>query len=228
MAFSAQAELGLVAPDHGPAPLPAHHLSPLAKKFRFTANSPILACRSRISPSWSPRARSAPFVKTFIPSTARGFQVLTWFGWTLCRAAIWLVLFPRSAFGATFVSRPSLKPSCHSTALTLRHATANGNGSAPPSARIGPEMWRTTARARTQRLRAVHRVAPSRRALRRGQGRRQALWRARLGIQAPLRGVRCNRLLGAAHASLLFRLLSVVVIPERLGQKLIVGLNPDD
>ena len=57
--------------DHRPAPFPTHHLSPLAHEFRSTVNSPIFACRSRLSPSWSPRLRSAPFEKTpFIPSGA--------------------------------------------------------------------------------------------------------------------------------------------------------------
>ena len=99
VALTAQAELGMAGLGHPPALLPAHHLSPLAKKSRSTVSSPIFACRSRISSSCSPRDRSAPFEKTsFIPSTVRCFQVLTWFGWTLCRVAIsWIVLSPRSA-----------------------------------------------------------------------------------------------------------------------------------
>ena len=42
-ALTAQAQVGVVAPDHRLAFPPAHRLSPLAKKSRSTVNSPILA-----------------------------------------------------------------------------------------------------------------------------------------------------------------------------------------
>ena len=50
-ALTAQAELGIAGLNHPPALLPAHHLSPLAKKSRSTVSSPIFACRSRTSAS---------------------------------------------------------------------------------------------------------------------------------------------------------------------------------
>ena len=110
-------------PDHGLAPLQAHPLSPLTKKSRSTVNSPIFACRSRTSASWSSRDRSAPFENTSRkPSTARCFQALTRFGWTLCRAAIsWIVLSPRNASSDTFAFElPRVAPSrCHSVSLLL-------------------------------------------------------------------------------------------------------------
>ena len=68
-----------------------------------TVSSPIFACRSR-SVAWCSDWRDAlPPPKTSSnPSMACRFQVLTWFGWTSCRAAIsCTVRSPRNASSAT-------------------------------------------------------------------------------------------------------------------------------
>ena len=67
-ALPAQAELGMVAPDHRPALLPAHHLSPLATQIPLHRQLPDLRVQVPDLRSCSPRLRSAPFAKTsFMP-----------------------------------------------------------------------------------------------------------------------------------------------------------------
>ena len=74
-----------------------------AEKSRSTVNSPIFACRSRIVVSCSDGRDPLPLAKiSSNPSTACRFHVVTWFGWTSCRAAIsCTVRSPRNASSTT-------------------------------------------------------------------------------------------------------------------------------
>ena len=67
---------------------PAQRWNP-RRKSRSTVSSPIFACRSRRVASCSHWRDALPPPKiSSSPSMACRFQVLTWFGWTTCLAAI--------------------------------------------------------------------------------------------------------------------------------------------